>query len=145
MILEVWILQGLRSDFSEVWIVKGLAGEGCGARSGGCVITAHVSTVVHALQEVIGGNGRGAAAHSNEALDADSMQHPPEQGRTVIRYSLSREFRRFSFPFASPARGENPRRKADAPRPIQHDLGIRLCCTLFPIRADTVSQLDAQL
>jgi len=59
MILEVWIPKGLRADFLEVWIVKGLAGEGCGARSGCCVITAHVSTVVHALQGVIWGNWPG--------------------------------------------------------------------------------------
>jgi hypothetical protein len=58
-ILEVWIPKGLRADFAEVWIVKGLAGEGCGARSGCCVLTTHVSTVVHALQEGIWGIARG--------------------------------------------------------------------------------------
>jgi len=52
--LQLLILKGLRSDFAEVRILQGLAGEGCGARSGCCVITAHVSTVVYALQEGIG-------------------------------------------------------------------------------------------
>ena len=63
--LQVLILKGLRSDFPEVRILQGLAGEGCGARSGCCVITAHVSTVVHALQEVSGENWPGEAGHSN--------------------------------------------------------------------------------
>jgi len=52
--LQVLILKRLRSGFAEVRILQGLGGEGRDARSGCCVITAHVSTVVHALQEGIG-------------------------------------------------------------------------------------------